>query len=160
MIYIMPLNFMKKTDFLSKGIPIAAIVRGKFTSFFAQTGAPRDSAGAVPKEPLVPSCAEENRLLLCGDGNMALDSFVQDPRQTLFIQNTADWLVQENDMISIRSKEVPHRPLKDIPDFLKKVVKWANLIAPSVLIIFCGIGLWQVRRIRKKALTAHYGEGK
>ena len=160
MVYILPLNYMKKTDFLEKGIPIAAIVSGKFTSFFAQTGAPKDSAGATPKEPLVPACTAENRLLICGDGNMSLDSFVQDPRQTLFLQNAADWLVQENDMISIRSKEVPHRPLKDIPDFLKKVVKWANLIAPSVLIIFCGIGLWQARRIRKKALTAHYGESK
>jgi gliding-associated putative ABC transporter substrate-binding component GldG len=159
-VYIIPLNYMKKTDFLSKGIPLAAIVRGKFTSAFAQTGAPIDTTGAVSGQPLVTACAEENRLLVCGDGNMALDSFVQDPRQTLFIQNSADWLVQENDLISIRSKEVPVRPLKDIPDFLKKVVKWANLIAPSILIIICGIALWQARRIRKKALTAHYGESK
>ncbi|MFA6471511.1 MAG: GldG family protein, partial [Candidatus Latescibacterota bacterium] len=90
-VYITPLNYMKKTDFISKGIPVAAIVSGKFTSLFAQTGAPRDSTGG-PIEPLVTACAEENRLLLCGDGNMALDSYVQDPRQTLFIQNAADWL--------------------------------------------------------------------
>ncbi len=40
MVSIMPLEAMKKTDFLQKRIPIAAIVSGKFTSHYAQSGAP------------------------------------------------------------------------------------------------------------------------
>jgi gliding-associated putative ABC transporter substrate-binding component GldG len=159
-VYIMPLNAMKKTDFLQKHIPIAAAVTGKFISRYARTGAPKDSLGAASSAPLVSECAAPNRIVVVGDGNIALDSYVRDPRQTVFIQNVADWLVQAEDLISIRSKEIPNHPLKKMGDVGRNVVKWLNLIGPTILVIVMGIVLWQSRAIRKKATLAQYGEAR
>ncbi len=38
--------------------------------------------------------------MVVGDGNITLDTYVRDPRQTVFIQNVADWLVQSESLIS------------------------------------------------------------
>jgi len=91
---------------------------------------------------------------------MALDMYVRDPRQIVFIQNVADWLVQAEDLISIRSKELPLRPLKNIGDMGRNLVKWANMVGPSVLVIIMGIALWRGRAIRKKATLSQYEEGR
>jgi len=68
------------------------------------------------------------------------------------MQNIADWLVQAESLISIRSKQVTLKPLKNVPNFAKKIIKWINLIGPVILVIILGIILWQVRRFRKKIL--------
>jgi gliding-associated putative ABC transporter substrate-binding component GldG len=159
-VYIMPLEAMKKTDFLKKNIPLAAIVTGKFTSYYAQSGPPADSTSKVSARPFLKECEKENRIVVVGDGNMALDMYVRDPRQIVFIQNVADWLVQAEDMISIRSKELPLRPLKNIGDMGRNLVKWTNMVGPSVLVIIMGIALWRGRVIRKKATLSQYEEGR
>ncbi|MHB9030821.1 MAG: GldG family protein [Candidatus Latescibacterota bacterium] len=155
MVNVVPLNAMQKTDFLQKHIPLGAIVSGKFTSAFAQSGPPADSTGAAPGD-FVRECETENRLLVVGDGNMAIDEYVQDPRQTLLVQNAADWLVQAEDLITIRSKDIPMRPLKNVGDMGRNMVKWANFGLPTILMIILGISLWQARNIRKKAVLAQY----
>jgi gliding-associated putative ABC transporter substrate-binding component GldG len=155
MVNIVPLNAMQKTDFLQKRIPLGAIVSGKFTSAFAQSGPPADSTGAAPVD-FIRECDKENRIMVVGDGNMALDEFVQDPRQTLFVQNAADWLVQAEDLITIRSKDIPLRPLKNVGDLGRNIVKWANFALPTILMIILGISLWQTRNVRKKAVLAQY----
>ncbi len=155
-VYVTPLNIMQKTDFLKKRIPLGAVVTGKFTSAFAQSGAPVDSTGMASAQPMVSACAKENRLLVVGDGLIAIDEYVRDPRQTLIIQNAADWLVQAEDLITIRSKEIPLRPLKDPGDMGRNMVKWANAGGPAVLVIILGIVLWRGRVLRKKAVLAQY----
>lgn len=159
-VYIVPIDAMKKTDFLQKHIPLAAIVTGKFTSHFAQSGAPGDSTGKAPAAPVVRECEKENRIVVVGDGNMALDTYVRDSRQTVFVQNVADWLIQAEDLITIRSKELPVRPLKNVGDMGRNLVKWANLVGPTILVIIMGILLWQGRVIRKKATLAQYEGGR
>ena len=153
---ITPLNVMAKTDFLKKRIPLGAVVTGKFASAFAQSGPPADSTGVSSAQPMVTVCEKENRLLVVGDGLIAIDEYVRDPRQTLIIQNAADWLVQAEDMITIRSKEIPMRPLKNVGDVGRNLVKWANAGGPAILVIIMGIVLWQGRVLRKKATLAQY----
>ncbi len=149
---------MTPADFNEKGIPVAAVVSGKFTSMFASSGAPErpaDPNGGTPAPydgPVLTESQDVNRLLIVGDGNIALDTYIQNPRQLVFIQNAADWLLLSGDLISIRSKAVPMEPLKQLPDSVRNAVKWANRIGPAVLLIVMGIVLWQIRRVRNKAL--------
>ena len=151
---------MTPEDFPESNIPVAAVVRGTFTSAFAQTGPPGRPANgpdemAGPYDgPVLTECATENRLLVVGDGNMAIDTFVRSATQLTFIQNAADWLLLSGDLISIRSKQLPLRPLKEVPDAVKNLIKWLNRIGPVILTIMMGIVLWQVRRVKNKALMA------
>ena len=164
-IFMNPQQPMTRQDFSEKHIPLAAIVIGKFKSFFAESGPPKrpvkgegDEEGGEEEYdgPFTVEAEAENRILLVGDGNMALDTYVQRPNDLLFIQNSADWLLQSGDLISIRSKQILMKPLmwKDgaVPGFIRNLTKWANRIGPVILIIILGIVLWQVRRIRNKAL--------
>jgi len=157
-----------ESDFNEKHIPLAAYVRGQFTSYFKESGPPKkpiateQANGSSPDTavkpegeeytgPIVTDAAAENRLLVVGDGHIALDDYAS-PNELVFIQNIADWLVQAESLIAIRSKQIPMKPLKNIPTFAKKIVKWSNQIGPVILVIMLGIILWQVRRFRKKVL--------
>jgi len=146
-------------DFSESNIPVAALVTGKFTSFFAESGPPerdnseKDSGGEEEQEydrTFKTESDIENRLVLVGDGNIGLDTHIGED-SFLFIQNVIDWLIQSEDLIAIRSKQIPMRPLKELPDYARKFVKWINLIGPTILIIFFGIFLWQVRRMKNRA---------
>jgi ABC-type uncharacterized transport system involved in gliding motility auxiliary subunit len=165
-----------KEDFNEKHIPIAGIVKGKFKSYFIQSGPPNkpniymqgavDTVGTKYDGPFKTEADAENRLLVSGDGNMALDQYLAPsgpqsiiPGTITFLQNAADWLVQTESLISIRSKQLPMKPLKEVPNYAKKIIKWANQIGPVILVVALGIILWQVRRFRKKLLvTPHHGD--
>ncbi|GAG03791.1 unnamed protein product [marine sediment metagenome] len=156
-IYMDPMQRMTRNDLSEKHIPIAAIVKGNFKSYFAESGPPKKPGDEEGEEveydgPFTAEAEKENRLLLVGDGNIALDRYVQDPRQLLFIQNAADWLLQSEDLIAIRSKQIPIKPLREVPDVIRNLIKWANRIGPVIAAIIVGIVLWQIRRIRNKAL--------
>jgi gliding-associated putative ABC transporter substrate-binding component GldG len=156
----------QKTDFTEKYIPLAAIVTGKFTSYFAKYGPPNrpliyvkgavDTVGTKYDGPFKTAADAETRLLVVGDGNMALDEYIftAGAGDIMFIQNAADYMVQTQDLISIRSKQLMMKPLKDVPNFGKKIIKWANQIGPVILVVILGIVLWQVRRLRKKTMAA------
>lgn len=160
-IFMNPQQPMTQADFPEKNIPLAAIVKGKFKSYFAESGPPKkpveEEGEMVDYDgPFIEEAEQENRLLLVGDGYMAIDEYVQRPTDLLFVQNTADWLLQTEDLISIRSKQVPMKPLmwngQAVPDAIRNLTKWGNRVGPVILIIILGIVLWQIRRIRNKAL--------
>ncbi len=160
-----------RPDFKEQHIPVALVVKGKFESYFAESGpppkpAPGTGAGGhiVTSEEyngtLIPASKEENRIVVVGDGHMPLDEYLTGHhREILFLQNIADWLVQSEGLISIRSKQVVAEPLATTSSFEKKLFKWANHFGPVILIIGLGLILWQVRRFRKKALYAHFNPG-
>ena len=172
-IFMNPQQPLTQKDFLEKFIPIAAIVHGQFTSHFAESGPPqrpvKTEAEGDQESPQTETFEDydgpfktqadaENRILLVGDGNIALDEYVQQPQELLFIQNSADWLLQSEDLISIRSKQISMKPLtwNGAPptEFIRKTTKWVNRLGPVILVIILGIVLWQVRRARNKALMA------
>ena len=155
-----------ETDFPEKGIPVAAAVQGNFKSYFSG-GAPAKTSeqpdGTVVTDtvpysgPVKTEVGAINRLLVVGDGNMALDQNSY-PYGLAFVLNSADWLAQSEDLSSIRSKIVTFKPLKTVSDFTRKVVKWFNQIGPVIMVIALGVVLWQVRRIRKRSLMPQVEE--
>jgi ABC-type uncharacterized transport system involved in gliding motility auxiliary subunit len=68
--------------------------------------------------------------------------------------NAVDWLSQDSDLMTIRSREAAVRPLKpDISDATKGTVKYANMFGPPVLVLALGLGRWVMRRNRRKGMT-------
>ena len=154
MIYLDPFTRRAQNDYMESYIPVAAVVHGAFSSFFSDSGAPETNKDGEPYNgPFKASSDTENRLMVVGDGNIGLDSYIG-PDGLLFMQNAIDWLIQSEELIAIRSKQIPQKPLRNIPDVARKLVRYFNLFGPSILAIILGIALWQTRRIRKKALMA------
>jgi len=95
------------------------------------------------------------------EGGMALEENI------VFLLNAIDYLVGDQDLISLRSREITNRPLdilqlndkeeqnysqeeKDkMTDRIKKRWKFANMILPSFLII--GFGLFRMRKEKNEA---------
>ena len=164
-VYLDPFRKRTQQDYPESFIPIAAIVQGKFKSYFASSGPPKKPAetaqtqgdNAAPAEeeydgPFNTEAAAESRILVVGDGHIGLDQHIQ-ADGLMFMQNSIDWLIQSENLIAIRSKQIPQKPLKELPDVARKFIRWVNLIGPSILVIILGITLWQVRRMKKKSLN-------
>lgn len=164
-----------ESDFKEKNIPVAAIVKGKFSSFFAEEGPPlkpifetsegeNKQIGEMKYDGLFAASSDtENRLLVVGDGNFVLDKYLGNQQishlNLMFVLNAADWLVQAENLISIRSKQIVLKPLKKVPNIAKKMIKWSNQIGPVILAIIFGILLWQARRYRKKRIMVQLLDG-
>ena len=67
----------------------------------------------------------------------------------IFILNSIDYLVGDQDLIALRSREITSRPLEDLSDASKKTWKWVNISAPSLLVI--GFGLVRIRKQKNRS---------
>ena len=91
--------------------------------------------------------------MVVGDGDFARDQFMGGSRDNLtFFANMVDYLVDDAGLITIRSKDASLPPLEQVSDGTKKLVKYANLALPPLLVLAYGVIRWRMRKARKKAL--------
>jgi gliding-associated putative ABC transporter substrate-binding component GldG len=149
-----PLQQYTREEFPERGIPLAVLVEGRFASLYAGRPAPADtSAGALPPATAPLTSSPETRIVLVGDGDFARDQYMGGSRDNLtFFANMVDYLVDDAGLITIRSKDATMPPLDQVSDGTKKLVKYANLAFPPLLVLAYGAIRWRMRKARKKAL--------
>ena len=133
---------------------LAAVVSGAFTSYFKDkpVPSPNDSTPPAVGEPTL-AASPESRIVVVGDGEFFVDDKGGNDRDNLlFFQNMVDWLMQDEDLIGIRSREVTDRPLRAVSDPTKRFVKYANMLGSPLLVVVFGIVAWQIRRRRRIVL--------
>ena len=149
---INPTTRWRQEDFDRGQQVLAAVVYGPFTSYFKDKPVPAASdTAAVPAlhEPTV-TTSPENRIVVVGDGEFFVDDKGGSDRDNLlFFQNLVDWLMQDEDLIGIRSREVTDRPLRSVSPATKNIVKYANMLGSPLLVVILGIVAWQLRRRRR-----------
>ena len=140
-------------DFAETGIPLAAVVEGKFQSLYAGKPAPQDTAAGAAPPPATPLIeSPETRVVLVGDGDFARDQYLGNRDNLTFFANMVDYLVDDAGLITIRSKETAMPPLDQVSEGTKSAIKYANLILPPGLVLLYGMFRWRMRKARKKAL--------
>jgi ABC-type uncharacterized transport system involved in gliding motility auxiliary subunit len=88
-----------------------------------------------------------------GDGDFARDEYIGGNRDNVtFFANMIDYLVDDAGLITIRTKEAVNPPLDPVADATKKIVKYADMGLPPLLVIGYGAFRWRMRRARKKAI--------
>ncbi len=149
-----PLQHYVRTDFTESGIPLGAIVQGRFTSLYQGKPVPVDTtAGAPPLSSSAVGTSTETRIVLVGDGDFARDEYIGGNRDNVtFFANMIDYLVDDAGLITIRSKEAANPPLDPVADATKKIVKYADMGLPPLLVIGYGLFRWRMRKSRKKAM--------
>lgn len=89
-------------------------------------------------------------LMVIGDSKFLFDdSGLSVNDNMIFIMNAVDYLAGDEDLISLRSREITNRPLDEIEDGTRKRWKWINIILPSLLII--GLGFYKLKNENKRA---------
>ncbi len=103
-----------------------------------------------------------SKMILVGNGNFAINGEGQRPQQlqednVSLLANSIDWLTDETGLIELRTKVVTSRPLEQLSDSKKTLLRWLNFTLPLVLTILFGI-FWSQRRriIRKKRMEEGY----
>ncbi len=145
---ISPMQRFMQADFNQPGQILAAAITGPFASAFP-SGPPPDSAVSTATLPPTVREAADNRIVIVGDADCASDNGLRNPANAAFIMNVLDWLSQDEGLISIRSREVTVRPLEEVSEGNRTLVKYANVFGPPLLVVFFGLWRWQARRRRK-----------
>ena len=90
------------------------------------------------------------RLVVVGDGDFVNESVI--PPQggnAQFGLNLVDWLAQDDALLSIRSKSIEPRTLRDISEDTRPLIKYANMLGPLLIVVVFGIARWRKRRARQ-----------
>jgi gliding-associated putative ABC transporter substrate-binding component GldG len=151
-------NNLKAQDFQQSYLPVAYLAEGSFPSLFKNRFIPEGVETTTILESSKPA-----RMILISDGDMARNDV--NPRtgqaQTLgfdrfsnytfanldLLVNAVSWLVEDNGLLTARTKEVKIRPL-DKEKIKEERLYWQmlNVAGPIVLIVLFGIAWAFVRR--------------
>jgi gliding-associated putative ABC transporter substrate-binding component GldG len=130
---------------------LAVIIKGSFESFYAGKeilpvpwGDDSDNKEEFIKQSI------PTRLLVIGNARFVN---MGDQAGVNFFLNIVDWLAQDEALISIRSKEIVYRPLKDISKGWRRVIKYIDIFFVPLMLVLFGLILWRIRRFLRVNLT-------
>ncbi len=87
------------------------------------------------------------RLIVVGDSDFIHDNFLNNnPDNLVLFQNLVDSLSLGNDLISIRSKGITVRPIRELSDTMKLTVRYFNIFGLTVIVILFGMIRYFLRR--------------
>ncbi|MFH1724035.1 MAG: GldG family protein [Elusimicrobiota bacterium] len=136
---------------------LAVSLEDSFTSYFSTAAG---SARPIPAEAdagaFLAASRGKSRLLVVGTSRFIDPQMSRRDTGPVFLLNVIDWLALDSELISIRSKGVVFRPLREIPAGLKKTVRWGNILAPAALVIGFGMFRFYGRRRRRGWRVAAY----
>jgi len=97
---------------------------------------------------------KEARICIVGDGNFIVNgqgaSKIAIQKDNInFLANAVDWLSDDTGLMSLRTKGISSRPLKEITDGRVFFLKYLNFLLPLVLLIAYGLVRFELRRIKR-----------
>lgn len=100
------------------------------------------------------STANPFKMVVFGDGNFAVNGEGQNAMQqqpdniNLFV-NAIDYLSDDTGLIALRTKGVTSRPIDELEDGTKAILKYLNFLLPLLLVVVYGFIRAQKRKIKR-----------
>ncbi|TAK53734.1 MAG: hypothetical protein EPO24_13930 [Bacteroidetes bacterium] len=156
MFMINPNEPMVKENFAEKHIPLAVTLQGAFTSAFNGKQVQTDSTTPSSFGASSPSgTSVDTKIAVIGDGDFIQDQYSGGNKDNLiFATNLIDWLADDIGLAAIRSRETGAKPLDEVSEGTKNLVKYGNLLVPPILVILIGVGRWRWRVAMRKRLES------
>ena len=80
------------------------------------------------------------------------------PDNVSLMVNSIDWLSDDTGLIELRTRSITSRPIKEMEDGTKTLLKYLNFLLPIILVILYGLFRYQMSRNRRvKRLEENYG---
>ncbi len=145
--------FTAEADQTKGTIPLAAALAGVFPSYFKEKSKPVRE-GSTIQLPNLPSEGKESRMVVIGDSDLAttLVQYTRSSQNLDFLIQTADWLSNDDDILSIRNRAPQSGRLDAIadPDERARAALFAQIIN-VVIIPLIVIVVAIVRIVRRQA---------
>jgi ABC-type uncharacterized transport system involved in gliding motility auxiliary subunit len=141
--------------FAEQGIPLVVTVEGSFVSLFAQKGIGADTTmpAGFDSSGKILSGTALSKVALIGDGDFLQDQYSGgNPDNFLLASNIIDWLADDIGLAQIRARDSGQRPLEEVDEATKMMVKTVNLAVPPLLVIGVGLIRWRWRVAVRKRL--------
>ncbi|MEW5692409.1 MAG: GldG family protein [Candidatus Hydrogenedentota bacterium] len=141
--YQQDFNLELKEDTYALGL----ICRGRVSSYFKD----KENIYNIPVDDYKnkKDCSETTNIVVIGTEHFILDRIIKMYNENLyFINNIIDQLTLGCDLISIRSKQIVNRPIKELEEKEKNIIKYSNMIGVPLLIVVAGIMRYILRKIR------------
>jgi gliding-associated putative ABC transporter substrate-binding component GldG len=106
----------------------------------------------------------ESKLVVIADGDFPVNGASQQPRRLQpdnvnLLSNSIDWLSDDTGLIALRTKGVTSRPIDELDDATKSILKYLNFGVPLLLVVIYGLIRFQQNRIRRfKRMSLNYEE--
>jgi gliding-associated putative ABC transporter substrate-binding component GldG len=154
--YINPTAQMTADMFKESYIPLAVTVEGNFTSAFADKPVGLDSSVAMMVDTTRKvTNGVKSKIIVVGDGDFLQDQFYGGNKDNIiFASNLVDYLADDIGLAAIRSREAQPKPLEEVSEGTRNLVKMADLGGPPALIILFGIFRWRWRASMRKRLES------
>ena len=98
-----------------------------------------------------------SNIILLGDSNFISDDVgggIQE--NTDLVLNAIDFLMGDEELVSLRSRKVTTRPLEEISDGSKKLWKWANRLLPFILVLLMALYKYNSENMRESRLRREF----
>jgi gliding-associated putative ABC transporter substrate-binding component GldG len=103
----------------------------------------------------------ETYVIVAGDSDFAGDAIAQNaPEGLLLLQNLVDWLTLSDDLISIRSRGISDRPIAQVSDGTKTMIRIVNIAGIALVIIVFGLIRLYFRRKEREDYLKNIKEEK
>lgn len=100
------------------------------------------------------------RLVVWGDGDFPVSGQQgrgQSPANVGLMVNSIDWLSDDTGLIALRTKGMTSRPIEELEDGTRTMLKWGNFAIPILLVILYGVFRFQrARSVRMKRMQESY----
>jgi ABC-type uncharacterized transport system involved in gliding motility auxiliary subunit len=106
----------------------------------------------------------ESKLVVIADGDFPINGPAQQPRRLQpdnvnLLSNSIDWLSDDTGLIALRTKGVTSRPLDELEDATKTLIKYLNFALPLLLVVIYGVIRFQQNRMKRfKRMSMNYEE--
>jgi gliding-associated putative ABC transporter substrate-binding component GldG len=125
----------RQQDFRRRGLVVAAALEGQ-----------------------IGGSGKSTKMVVISDGNFPVNGYSQaqaqrqqlEPDNVNLLVNAVDWLSDDTGLIGLRTKGVTSRPIAQLSDAFKSILKYINFLLPLLLVL--AYGLIRARKNRRKRL--------
>ena len=92
-------------------------------------------------------------MVVIADGDFAVNQNNQqlNPDNINLLVNGIDWLSDDTGLIELRTKGVSSRPIRQMEDGTRTLIKWLNFLLPILLVLIYGVIRFQYRKNQRIA---------
>ncbi len=150
-----PTTEMTPDMFSESGIPLVATVEGSFVSAFGTkpVGADSTMRGTIDTTHKLIVANRLTKIVVAGDGDFLQDQYSGGKSDNFVLaSNLVDWLADDIGLSAIRARASGAKPLGEVTDSSRNLIKGLCLGLPPLLVILAGFARWRWRTMSRKRL--------